>query len=220
LYGIDHDLCYRDVNESQLDPPEVTLGQRARDRHTPKNSHWRGGNNLVRAPRSTPITELLSDWPHDYRQIVERRIAMIESDPNIASIAQPSTNAAEHRAMGPAATADLTHLAPDRLESAHYWPDPAQTPELTSCTRLAERQRATPTSLQVAVPYRSREDFDVLALVSELVTSEAVPFLPVLRYKPLASPSGQSGAHLGVAAPRGRWRGSRPHPCAPEICYG
>ena len=38
--------------------------------------------------------------------------------------------------------------------------------------------------LQVAALYRGRPDFDVAALVAELVESESVPFLPVLRYKP------------------------------------
>jgi REP element-mobilizing transposase RayT len=38
---------------------------------------------------STPITELPSDWPDDYRQLVERRIALIESDPSIRLIEQP-----------------------------------------------------------------------------------------------------------------------------------
>jgi hypothetical protein len=38
--------------------------------------------------------------------------------------------------------------------------------------------------MQVAELYRGHPDFDVHALVAELVESEAVPFLPVLRYKP------------------------------------
>jgi PAS domain S-box-containing protein len=38
--------------------------------------------------------------------------------------------------------------------------------------------------MQVAALYRGHPDFDVHALVAELVESEAVPFLPVLRYKP------------------------------------
>jgi hypothetical protein len=38
---------------------------------------------------STPITELPAEWPDDYRQLVERRIALIESDPNIRLIEQP-----------------------------------------------------------------------------------------------------------------------------------
>ena len=38
--------------------------------------------------------------------------------------------------------------------------------------------------MQVAELYRGHPDFDVHALVAELVEGEAVPFLPVLRYKP------------------------------------
>ena len=30
--------------------------------------------------RSTPITELPTDWPDDYRVLVERRIALIENE--------------------------------------------------------------------------------------------------------------------------------------------
>ena len=37
--------------------------------------------------------------------------------------------------------------------------------------------------MAVAEVYRGRADFDVTALVTELVMAEAVPFLPVLRYK-------------------------------------
>ena len=38
--------------------------------------------------------------------------------------------------------------------------------------------------LQVAALYRGRPDFDVAALVAELVEAEAVPLLPILRYTP------------------------------------
>src|SRR5262249_29900076 len=48
----------------------------------------------------------------------------------------------------------LLHWLLDRLESTHYWPDPAQTPELTSCTRLAERAARDTDFLQVAALYR------------------------------------------------------------------
>src|SRR5207237_7323689 len=36
----------------------------------------------------------------------------------------------------------------------------------------------------VAELYRGRPDFDVVKLVTELVETESVPLLPVLRYKP------------------------------------
>ncbi|MCX6928373.1 MAG: BREX-2 system adenine-specific DNA-methyltransferase PglX, partial [Verrucomicrobia bacterium] len=39
--------------------------------------------------RSTPITELPSHWPQPYRELVQRRIALMESDRNIALIEQP-----------------------------------------------------------------------------------------------------------------------------------
>ena len=37
----------------------------------------------------TPITELPAEWPDGYRRLVERRIELIESDPNIRLIEQP-----------------------------------------------------------------------------------------------------------------------------------
>jgi len=49
---------------------------------------------------------------------------------------------------------------------------------------LADRASSDAEFLQVAALYRGRPDFDVTALVAELVEGEAVPFLPILRYKP------------------------------------
>ncbi len=38
---------------------------------------------------SQPITELPDHWPDDYKQLVQRRIDVIESNPQIALIEQP-----------------------------------------------------------------------------------------------------------------------------------
>ena len=57
-------------------------------------------------------------------------------------------------------------------------------PELTSSPPLAERAGHDPDFLQVAALYAGRPDFALPRLVEELVASESVPFLPVLRYKP------------------------------------
>jgi hypothetical protein len=67
------------------------------------------------------------------------------------------------------------------LETPGYWPDPAH-PELMSVARLADRASADPEFLQVAAFYRGQEAVDVTRLIAELVASESVPFLPVLRY--------------------------------------
>jgi hypothetical protein len=66
----------------------------------------------------------------------------------------------------------------ERLESRDYW-SPSQ---LVSIAKLADTVRADAEFMRVAEAYRGRPDFDVTALVTELVGAEAVPYLPVLRY--------------------------------------
>ena len=52
-----------------------------------------------------------------------------------------------------------------------------------SVAELSEKASGDQQFLQVATNYRGRNDFDVASPVSELVESEFVPFLPMLRYK-------------------------------------
>src|SRR5205807_9144032 len=66
-------------------------------------------------------------------------------------------------------------------ETAGYWPDPDH-PELRTVAQLADRAGSDRDFLQVAALYRGTEAVDVLKLLGELVASESVPFLPVLRY--------------------------------------
>jgi hypothetical protein len=129
---------------------------------------------------SRPITELPAHWPEPYRQLVERRIAIIESDRNIALIEQPeykrrwNTEPWEEQQERA-----LREWLLARLEDPRYWP----APELTSCAHLADKVHRDPEFMEVAALYRARPDFDLTELVVELVESESVPFLPVLRYK-------------------------------------
>ena len=67
-----------------------------------------------------------------------------------------------------------------RLEEKSYWPEP----NLSSCARLADRAREDADFLEVAELYAGQPDFDVTALVENLVTAESVPFLAAYRYKP------------------------------------
>ena len=131
--------------------------------------------------RSTPITELPAHWSEPYRQLVEKRIKLIESDRNIRLIEQPeykrrwNTEPWEEQQERA-----LREWLLNRLEDARYWPSP----ELTSCAHLADKVRRDGEFMTVANLYRNRADYDLTELVVELVESEAVPFLPVLRYKP------------------------------------
>ena len=67
-----------------------------------------------------------------------------------------------------------------RLEASEFWSGN----ELASVSKLSDRVRRDPELMQVAELYRGRADFDVTVLVGELLESDALPFLPVLRCKP------------------------------------
>lgn len=133
---------------------------------------------------STPITDLPAHWPADYRAVVERRIALIESDRNIGLIERPEFK----RRWNTPSWEDLEKAALrdwllDRLEQPAFWPASAdEPPQLTTTSRLADRARGDAAFMQVAALYAGHADFDPARLVAELVAAEAVPLLPVLRY--------------------------------------
>ena len=130
---------------------------------------------------STPVTELPAHWPERYRRAVEHRLEIIASNHDIALIEQPEYK----RRWNLPKWEDLEQKALenwllDRMESAALWSDP----ELKSCSRLADLLRRDREFTQVAELAEGRPDYDIAALVKRLALKQAVPFLPVLRYKP------------------------------------
>src|SRR5205823_9671294 len=178
LYGlVDDTVCC-----TRTEVPPVFLGQRAFEIIMARKI---AAGELETAwfdrHGSTPITEIPSQWPDAYRRAVERRMELIESHPNIALIEQPEykrrwnvTPWEEQVQRG------LRDWLLDRLESESYWCEVA----LVSAARLTDRARKDAEFMRVATLYRGQNDFDASGLVAELVESAAVPFLPVLRYKP------------------------------------
>jgi hypothetical protein len=177
LYGLMPD----DLNYTGDDLPELALGERAFEivmaRQIAKGelqTAW-----FVRHG-SKPITDLPKHWPAPYRKLVDRRIKLIETNKDIGLIERPEYKRRwnsepweeqEQRA--------LKNWLLDRLEDKRYWPRI----ELQSTAQLADRASADAEFMQVATLYRGRPDFDLAALVAELVEGESVPFLPILRYK-------------------------------------
>ena len=130
---------------------------------------------------ATPIIEPPTHWPDDYRALVERRIALIESDRFIGLLERPeykrrwnveSWHDQEQRA--------LRRWLLDRLESPAYWPEV----RFATVRALAERAATDADFQQVATRYAGHAGVDLDSLVEALVESESVPALPVLRYKP------------------------------------
>lgn len=167
-------------------PPEVAPGERAFEIVLARRI-VAGKETTVWFERhgSTPVTEIPEHWPEDYRRVVQRRIDLIECDRNIGLIERPEYkrrwNSLQWAALEQAA---LRGWLLNRLESPQYWLSSTdQPPQLTSTNRLADRVRRDNDFMQIAALYAGHADFDVNSLVTELVTSESVPFLPVLRYK-------------------------------------
>jgi hypothetical protein len=132
--------------------------------------------------------DIPQSWPEELRAIWRKRLDAIAASPDLKLIEDAHY---KRRWIGRQGlfnsirnTDELPNACRDwmlnRLEDARYWPSV----ELTSIARLADRLRPDTDFMSVAEIYRGRSDFDVASLVAELVKSEAVPFLPVLVYKP------------------------------------
>jgi hypothetical protein len=137
---------------------------------------------------ATPITEIPFHWPEDYRQVVQRRIDLIERDRNIGLIERPEYkrrwNTPSWESLEQAALRDWL-LA--RLESPRYWPrldgsGGDATPQLMSTSRLADVAGRDAEFMQIGALYAGHADFDLNPFVANLVAAESVPFLPALRY--------------------------------------
>lgn len=167
------------------EPPEVALGERAFEIVLARRmAAGTEATTWFARHGSTPIIDIPSHWPEDYRQVVQRRIDLIETDRNIRLIERPEYkrrwNSPQWNDLEQAALRDWL-LA--RLELPRYWLTSAdQPPQLTSTSRLADAARMDADFMQMAALYAGHADFDPSQLVAQLVASEAAPFLPVLRY--------------------------------------
>ncbi|MDX9736294.1 MAG: BREX-2 system adenine-specific DNA-methyltransferase PglX, partial [Thermoanaerobaculia bacterium] len=133
---------------------------------------------------STPVTEVPARWPAAYRDLVERRIALIATNPNIALIEKPEYK--RRWAQEPWEEMEARALRSwllDRLEEPRCWPVDAQgAPSLQSAVHLCDRVRHDEEFRRVAELNAGRPDVDLEKLVADLALEEAVPFLAAYRY--------------------------------------
>lgn len=166
-------------------PPEVRFGERAFEIVLARRAAaGRETTTWFERHGSAPVTDIPPHWPEDYRQVVQRRIDLIECDRSIALIERPEYK----RRWNSPAWEDLEHAALrdwllSRLEARHLWPASYERPpQLTTVKRLADAVRNDLGFMQIAELYAGHSGFDLDQVVAELVADEAAPFLPVLRY--------------------------------------
>jgi hypothetical protein len=181
LYG----LLDEDVTGPEGSVPELTLGERAfeivlarRVKSAQSDGEWFARNS------ADPITEVPAHWRAAYRQVVERRIRVIEERSDIALIERPECK----RRWAARSWADqereaLRDWLLDRLEAEHLWRE-ANRARVLSVAQLADRVRADADFRAVVALYCGRDDYDLVVELTKLVADEAVPYLATYRYKP------------------------------------
>jgi hypothetical protein len=172
LYGIIED----DLTLSVDQVPHLNLGERAFEivlARANEEPLW------FERHHSTPITEIPSHWPEAYRNLVERRIALIESNRDIALIERPEY---KRRWNLPSwqeiASAALESWLLDRMEANPIWHEH----RLVSCAQLRDALSQDRDWVSVADLYKGNPIADMEDFVLRLAIPEAVPNLPVLRY--------------------------------------
>jgi hypothetical protein len=190
-YGLLSDAQAADLIADPATVPNLNLGERAfeivmarRMQRGELETQWFARH------RSTPVTEIPQEWPEPYRQVVERRIALIESNRNIGLIERPECKRRWQSEPWEVREARrLTTWLLDRCEDRSLWFDPDGAPRPMTVNRLADRLRSDP-----EVIARARElkgpDTDLADVLKEIITGksgsegEHVPFLAAYRYKP------------------------------------
>jgi hypothetical protein len=132
---------------------------------------------------STPITDVPAHWPEAYRQLVERRLELIEADRAIKLLERPEYK----RRWNWDAYDDLAEDAQEQwlLDRLEGWASAADgdDPQPTTVARLADRLSADAESRQVAQDLAG-VGADLVKLVDRLVRSAGVPYLAAYRLKP------------------------------------
>ncbi|HRF06804.1 BREX-2 system adenine-specific DNA-methyltransferase PglX, partial [Accumulibacter sp.] len=156
-------------------PPEVALGERAFEIVLARRMAA-GSQTTTWFERhgSTPTTDIPARWSEDYREVVQRRIALIESDRNIGLIERPEYkrrwNTPSWESLEQTALRDWL-LA--RLESPRFWPRVDESagdanPQLMSTARLTDAAGRDAEFMQLAALYAGHADFDLNQLVAKL----------------------------------------------------
>ncbi|MHD0278626.1 BREX-2 system adenine-specific DNA-methyltransferase PglX [Rhodococcus aetherivorans] len=133
---------------------------------------------------STPITEIPAHWPSEYRELVEKRLVAIESNPFIRLLERPEY---KRRWAGDSWDVKLQRALKDwlldKLEDPALWFTPHGTPLPRSVGELAGHVEKDSEFIEALDLWAGQKDAPVTATLVKLLSDEAVPYLAALRYK-------------------------------------
>lgn len=177
---LDADLTY---SGSSIDV--IALGQRAFEVTLARRvDEYQEETAWFERHDSTPLTELPTSWPDDYRVLVERRLEIAESDDAIRLLEKPEFK--RRWATTPWGVQQVDALRDavlDRLEDPALWRD-SQGPITRSVAELADLLRTDTSLKELGRALTGIAEPDLGAVIAGLIPDESVPFLAAYRYKP------------------------------------
>lgn len=184
VYGL-YGLVEGDYTYAGDDRPEVRLGERAFEIVLARKVAAGDAETAwFYRHGSTPVTDIPDRWPRAYRDLVQRRIDLIESDPAIGSLeapdykrrwaAEPWADQQEHA---------LRKWLLDRLEDRRYWFDAQGRPTPRSIAQLADLVARDAEVVDVLGLWEGAQDVVLTTLLTRLLVDEAVPYLAAYRLK-------------------------------------
>lgn len=181
LYGlVDESMTYQG---SAIDG--IRLGQRAfevalarRIEGGEEGAAWFERHGAV------PLRDVPAEWPEDYGSLVKKRLALLESDRSIRLLERPEYKRRWATTPWVKQLREALEAAIlDRLEDAELWGD-YQGPSTRSVAQLADLLRSDEVVNELARELTGSQEPDLVAVLSTLTLTEAVPYLAAFRYKP------------------------------------
>jgi hypothetical protein len=180
LYGLPGgDLFYQGNDLPELHPGErafeLALGRKVAAGEEETAWFTRHG--------STPITDIPRQLPEAYRNLIERRLELIESDPSIRLVEKP-----EHKRRWASEPwekqqeAALRGWLLDRLEDCRFWFRQGR-PTPRSISQVADEVARDPDLMSVLELWARRRDVAIVQSLTKLMADEAVPYLAAYRLK-------------------------------------
>jgi hypothetical protein len=180
-YGLIDEELFLPVGEA----PGITLGERAFEIALARRM-WASEVETEWFSRhgSTPITDVPEHWPAQYRELVERRLAVIESNPFIRLLETPEY---KRRWAGESWEVKLQRALQDwlldKLDKQSLWFTPQRTPQPLSVGELAAHVEKDPEFITALDLWAGQKDTPVTAALEKLLADQVVPYLAAFRYK-------------------------------------
>lgn len=133
---------------------------------------------------STPITVIPNEWPEEYRQLVQRRIDVIESDRMINLLERPEYKRRwAEDSWAKRQERALRGWLLDRIEARELWYDRQGRPSVRSIGQLADALGRDEDFVSVLELWARQRDVDLVATLTKLLSDEVVPYLAAWRLK-------------------------------------